>query len=223
MSITCQIHNHIATLATDDGKVNVMSNDWLQQFSRSLDDVCASGAKALIITGRPRFFSAGLDLKAVMQMDAAALKKQLDYFAQVALKLYGLPVPTIALVTGHAIAGGFIMASACDYRFGVDGPFKYQLSEIAIGIAIPEWLPVLFEASLPRSVFESVALSARPLSPREMYDNGFLMGLDTEPAAAAGRAEELAAQLALLSTEAYATSKTMMRGARIKSTLGGLG
>ena len=98
-----------------------------------------------------------------------------------------------------------------------------QLTEIAIGIAIADWLPVLFEASLPRSVFESVALSARPLSPREMLDNGFLMGLETEPAAAARRTEALAAQLAQLSTEAYATSKAMMRSARIKSTLAGLG
>ncbi|MSP43409.1 MAG: enoyl-CoA hydratase [Alphaproteobacteria bacterium] len=223
MSITCQIHNHIATIATDDGKVNVMTNDWLNQFSRTLDEVCASGARALVLTGRPGFFSAGLDVKAVTQMDAAAQKKHLDYFAQIALKLYGLPLPTIALVTGHAIAGGFIMASACDYRFGVDGPFKYQLSEIAIGIAIPEWLPVLFEASLPRSVFESVALSARPLSPQEMHENGFLMGLDTEPAALAGRTEELAAQLAQLSAQAYAESKAMMRGARVKATLAGLG
>jgi enoyl-CoA hydratase len=223
MSITCQINNHIAKISTDDGKVNVMNNEWLAQFSKNLDEVCAKGAKVLIMSGRPRFFSAGLDVKAVTQMDAPAQKKHLDYFAGIALKLYGLPIPTIALVTGHAIAGGFIMAAACDYRFGVDGPFKYQLSEIAIGIAIPEWMPFLFEASLPRPVFESIALSARPLPPQEMLDNGFLMGLDADAEEASARALAMAAQLAELSASAYAGSKAMMREPRVNAALASLG
>lgn len=223
MSLSCTITDGIARISTDDGKANVMTNEWLTDFSRSLDTVCASNAKVLLMSGRPKFFSAGLDAKAIVQMDAAALEKQLRFFGQVALKLLGLPVPTLAVVTGHAIAGGFIMASACDYRVGLNGPYKYQLSEIAIGIAIPNWLPAIFEASLSKAAFESVALSARVLSPQDMYDNGFLTGLDADSAAQTERAEALAAQLAQLSTQAYAGSKTMMRGARIKQALINLG
>lgn len=223
MSLTCQITDNIARIITDDGKANVMTNEWLATFSKSLDDVCASGAKVLLMSGRPGFFSGGLDVKAVVQMDAAALTEQLNRFAKVALKLYGLPIPTIALITGHAIAGGFIMASACDYRIGINGPYKYQLSEIAIGIAIPRWLPTLFEASLTKPAFESIALSARILSPQDMLDNGFLTGLDDDIATQLTRADILAAHLAQLSAKAYADTKAMMRGERIKQTLAELG
>ena len=223
MSLTCKITNNIARITMDDGKANVMTTEWLDTFSKTMDEVCASGAKALLLSGREKFFSGGLDLKAVTAMDAAGLKKHLGRFARVAFKLQLLPMPVVGLITGHAVAGGFIISSACDFRIGLDGPYKYQLTELALGIALPEWLPVIFEPSLSKSAFESIALSARTLSPQEMKDNGYLLSLDREMSELTARGDMLAAQLAELSTQAYADSKVMMRGERIKQTIAGLG
>lgn len=222
MSLSCQITNNIARINMDDGKANVMTLDWLNRFSKMLDDVCAGGAKALLLSGRPKFFSGGLDLKAVTQMDAAGLNKHLAHFARVAFKLQLLPMPTVGLITGHAVAGGFILSSACDFRIGLDGPYKYQLTELALGIALPEWLPIIFEPSLPKPVFQSIALSARTLSPKEMKDNGFLLSLDHEISELTARGDMLASQLAELSTQAYADSKVMMSGERVKHALANL-
>lgn len=222
MSLSCEITNTIARITMDDGKANVMTTEWLNIFSNIMDDVCAKGARALIVSGRPKFFSGGLDVKAVTQMNAVELKSHLRHFAQVALKLHGLPIPTIAVISGHAIAGGFILASAFDYRIALDGPYKYQLSELAIGIAIPDWLPIIFESSLPRPALESIALSARILSPQEMLGYGFLTGIYDEISAVTDQAETLAAQLAQYSSSAYAASKEMLRSERIKRALASL-
>ena len=222
MSLNCQITNNIARITMDDGKANVMTTEWINIFTKTLDEACASGAKVLLLSGRPKFFSGGLDVKAVTAMDAAGLKKHLAHFARAVFKLQLLPMPTVGLITGHAVAGGFILSSACDFRIGLDGPYKYQLTELALGIALPEWLPIIFEPSLPKPAFESIALSARTLSPQEMKDNGFLLSLDRELSELTARGDMLAAQLAELSTTAYADSKMMMRGARVKQAIAGL-
>jgi enoyl-CoA hydratase len=42
------------------------------------------------------------------------------------------------MVNGHAIAGGLILALACDYRLGVEGDWKLGLNEVAIGATYPK-------------------------------------------------------------------------------------
>jgi enoyl-CoA hydratase/carnithine racemase len=56
------------------------------------------------------------------------------------------PKPTVAMLGGHAIAGGLILVLACDYRLGADGDYRVGLNEVEIG------------ASFPRAAFEIVRL-----------------------------------------------------------------
>lgn len=223
MPISYQVTDNIVTITLDDGKANALTTQWLDELMALFDKAQESEAKALIITGRQNFFSGGLDIKALSQMDAAGVDKQLHHFATMALKLYGLPMPTIALITGHTIAGGFILASACDHRFALNGPFKYQLNEIVIGVAIPHWLSTVCDSALSRPVFEAATLSARVMSPQDMLTYGFLSGLGEDLADVTGKAYSLASQLAGYSREVYADSKAMMRGERIRQAIAKLG
>src|SRR5207245_10148347 len=54
------------------------------------------------------------------------------------LALLALPQPTVAMVNGHTIAGGLVLALACDYRLGVDGDYRIGLNEVAIGASYPK-------------------------------------------------------------------------------------
>ena len=56
------------------------------------------------------------------------------------------PKPTVAMLDGHAIAGGLILVLACDYRLGLDGDYRIGLNEVEIG------------ASFPKAAFEIVRL-----------------------------------------------------------------
>ena len=61
-------------------------------------------------------------------------------FNNVCLDLFTMPKPTVAAITGHAIAGGFILALCCDYRFIARGHKLMGLNEVKLGVPVP-YLP----------------------------------------------------------------------------------
>ena len=92
--------------------------------------------RAVVVTGAGRFFSAGLDLN--VRRDEAAARAFRGLFRGTHLRLITFPKPTLAMVNGHAIAGGLVLALACDYRLGVEGNYKVGLNEVAIGASYPK-------------------------------------------------------------------------------------
>jgi enoyl-CoA hydratase/carnithine racemase len=101
--------------------------------------------RAVVLTGAGVFFGGGFDL-AAPRRDAGATARMTALYRDAHLALLECPKPTIAMVNGHAIAGGLVMALACDYRLGLDGDYRIGLNEVAIG------------ASFPRPAFEIVRL-----------------------------------------------------------------
>jgi enoyl-CoA hydratase len=92
--------------------------------------------RALVVTGSGAFFSAGFDLRAARR-DAAAAARIAVLYRDAHLALLTCPKPTIALINGHAIAGGLVLALACEYRLAVQGEYKIGLNEVAIGASFP--------------------------------------------------------------------------------------
>ena len=107
--------------------------------------------RAVVLTGAGKFFSAGLDIRGGIDFQALASSEgtAADPFAALRMCMLAFlrfPKPTVAMVQGHAIAGGLVLVLACDYRLGLDGEYRIGLNEVAIG------------ASFPRSAFEVVRL-----------------------------------------------------------------
>jgi enoyl-CoA hydratase len=56
---------------------------------------------------------------------------------RMALGVYALPFPVVAAITGHAIAGGMVLALCTDYRVASrDG--RYGLTEVKVGVPYPQ-------------------------------------------------------------------------------------
>jgi enoyl-CoA hydratase len=130
---------------------NAITPQLLNDLSDALDAAREDdGVRAIVLTGEGRFLSAGLDLRGGIDFAAAITPGgATDPFAALRdslLTFLRFPKPTVAMLNGHAIAGGLILVLACDYRLGLDGEYRIGLNEVEIG------------ASFPRAAFEIVRL-----------------------------------------------------------------
>lgn len=99
-----------------------------------------AGAHALVLSGGPKVFSAGLDVPYLLALgdDRAALSAAWGEFFRAARALAGCAVPVVAALAGHAPAGGCVLALCCDYRVMASGPYRIGLNETQVGLVAPE-------------------------------------------------------------------------------------
>jgi enoyl-CoA hydratase/carnithine racemase len=107
------------------------------------DAIAASvdaGARALVLSGGPKVFSAGLDVPYLLSLgeDRTALAAARSEFFRAARALAGCAVPVVAAMAGHAPAGGCVLALCCDYRVMASGPYRIGLNETQVGLVAPE-------------------------------------------------------------------------------------
>ena len=139
--------DNVLLVRMDDGKANAIGNTFIQELDIALDK--SDEYRALIITGNQRFFSAGLSLPEVHGLDRPAMERFIDRFDALLRRLTTLPLPTVAAISGHAVAGGLILAFACDYRLAVSGDYRVGLSELDLGIPLPMAPLELFRRAVP--------------------------------------------------------------------------
>ncbi len=91
----------------------------------------------LITSSNEKFFSIGFDIPELIDLTKDDFKEFYHSFNKLCIDLYTFPKPTIAAITGHAVAGGCILALCCDYRFIAKGKKLMGLNEIKLGVPIP--------------------------------------------------------------------------------------
>jgi len=169
----------------------------------------AAGAP-ILLTGAGDAFSAGLDLKEVVSRDGAAMVEFLELLEACMTALYLYPGPTVALVNGHAIAGGAVLMSCCDARIAANQPkMKIGLNEAALGLRFPPRILAIVRRRLPPEHLENVLLGAGLFDPLTAKGLGLVDEVsDDAKALAMARLQALAAHPA----EAYALMKRDIRG-----------
>ena len=203
----------------DDGKANAMDAAFFAALDRAMDEAEASGCRGLVFAGRPGFFSGGLNVKTLPTLDPGQLKELHRAFAHTMARAALLPIPTAAACAGHAVAGGFILALACDLRVVEEGPFRLQINEVLIGIPLPSWVLAIIQPVIPPPRHAEVLLHGRAYAPKEAVAAGFFDELAAPGSDLVARAEERLAPLASLNPQAYAVSKRRMRGPAIERAL----
>lgn len=128
----------VRVLLLDAPPANALGEQLLGDLSEALDDAAQrSDVRAVVLSGAGRFFSGGFDL-AAPRRDAARVRSLRDLYRDAHVKLLSLPKPTVAMVNGHAVAGGLVLALACDYRLGRKGDYRVGLNEVEIGASFPK-------------------------------------------------------------------------------------
>jgi enoyl-CoA hydratase len=206
--VTYQLADGIATIAMDDGKVNVMSNAMQAEVNAALDRAIDDGA-IVVLEGRDGVFSAGFDLPTLRGGSDDGWRMVRGGF-ELAHRVLGFPLPVVIACTGHAIAMGTFFLLSGDYRIGAQGPYKLVANEVAIGLTLPRVAIEILRQRLTPAAFNRAAMLAEPFSPDDAVGAGFLDRV-VAPAEVRAAARSAAAQFATLDLGAHAGTKAAAR------------
>lgn len=180
----------------DRPPANALNRELVERLLAALETARMDGAHALILTGRPGMFSGGLDVPELLAQDRRQVEAFWSLFFTLTRQLAASPVPVIAAVSGHAPAGGAVLALHCDYRIGVTGRFRIGLNEVQVGLPVPGTILVALAEAVGPRLARSMATRGQLLSMDEALAAGLLdelTGPDDLLATALARANELLA------------------------------
>jgi len=200
----------VAVLAIDRPPANAMNVELLAEIVAGVRELEADPPAALVLSGREGCFSAGVDLKAVPAYGPEQQREMVQGINSMALGVYGLPCPVVGAITGHAIAGGLVLALCTDLRVA-SGAGRYGLTEVKVGVAYPQAAIGLVRAELAPQAARALAFGSRLVDAAECVRLGVFDEM-CEPDAVVARALELAEELAGFPAETYSRTKRDLRG-----------
>ncbi len=112
--------------------VNALNAELVRKLMDSIGG--ASKAAAIVITGQPGIFSAGLDVRGMLELDRDGVTALFIELWRVQRAVAYSPVPVIFGLTGHCPAGGTVLAIHGDYRVLALGDFRLGLNEVQVGL-----------------------------------------------------------------------------------------
>jgi enoyl-CoA hydratase len=213
--VTTSRRDGVTVLAADRPPANAMDVELLGELVEAVDALAADPPPAVVLAGREGFFSAGADLKAVPGYGPEDQRRMVDGINRMALGVYGLPCPVVCAITGHAIAGGFVLAVCGDHRVA-STVGRYGLTEVKVGVPYPQAAIGVIRAELTSSAARVLALGNRLVDAETCVRLG-AFDEAVAPDAVLDRATAVAAELAALPAEVYARTKRELRSSTIAS------
>jgi enoyl-CoA hydratase/carnithine racemase len=135
--LTVSNRDGVAIITLNNGPTNAIHPELVEQLSMAVKGICRE-AKGLILRGNEKFFSIGFDLPTLTQLDRSGMANFWYAFNRLTLQLYTLPIPTISILTGHAVGGGHILALTTDFRYVAEDTIKKMgLNEMQLGLPVP--------------------------------------------------------------------------------------
>jgi enoyl-CoA hydratase/carnithine racemase len=132
-----EVREGLATVRLERGKVNALNEQVVDELSRCFRDLEADPAvRGILFTGTGKFFSFGFDIPEFLGVPKEEFRRYLRKFTTLCRELFFHPRPVVAALNGHAVAGGCMLATACDARVMVKDNAKIGLNEIGFGSSL---------------------------------------------------------------------------------------
>ena len=202
----------IAVLTMRHGKANAMDGTFCDDLIKRLDELRTSPARAIVITGQGKIFSAGVDLVRALDGGPDYFRHFLPPLRRAFEEVFFYEKPIVVAVNGHAIAGGCVLTCTADQRLMAQGDGRIGITELLVGVPFPVIaLEIMRFAATPQH-FQRIVTSGATFAPGEAVGLGLIDEV-VPPEALLDRAVAAAAKLAALGAEAFALTKRQMRQA----------
>ncbi len=131
------IQDAVAEVRLQRGKVNALDGRVIAELSECFRRLAGDrSVRATVLTGTGKFFSFGFDIPEFLGFSREAFTGWLEVFTGFYRELFAHPKPVVAAINGHAVAGGCMIATACDARIMVSGKARIGLNEIGFGSSV---------------------------------------------------------------------------------------
>jgi len=209
--VQLQKRDGIATLTLGRGKVNAINGPVVDQMRERLKSLEHDPeAKSIVLTGAGKFFSFGFDVPVFLSFDRTQFTQFLTGFTDLYTYLFTYPKPVVAALNGHTIAGGCMLALACDYRVMATGKARVSLNELGFGASVFAGITEMLRFSVGSANATKVLYSGTMYSAEEAKGIGLVDEVATEPDLM-DAAVKMASTLGSKHPPAFAGIKSLLR------------
>lgn len=160
-------HERVRELRLNRPPVNALISELITALREAIEQAPRDGARAIVISGTNGFFSAGLDVRMLVGLDHPGMTVLWRELYALMKSLATSPIPIAAALTGHAPAGGTVIALYCDWRVMARGDFRVGLNEVQVGIPLPPVILAALQRQVGQRQAERLAAGGLLLSPEE--------------------------------------------------------
>lgn len=195
-----------------DRGANALNENTLEAFHETIDELLlAAQPPALVLAStHPSVFCPGLDLQALHQQPRDTVRKVMNRFNGLLRRLAVYPAPVVAAVAGHAIAGGCLLALACDRRVMARSGARLGLSEVNLGFPVPAGAVVMLLSLYQTRAVEQLVLEGDGFGGERALELGLVERLADTPEVISEACRQ-ARHLASRPGRAWAAAKAFLR------------
>jgi enoyl-CoA hydratase/carnithine racemase len=175
MDIAVTRHDDVRVLTWNEGE-NRINHDSLARLNEVLDEIDAIDIEAklaVVLAGRGKFFSNGLDLGRFEPFSDEYESTLLELQRTIG-RILVFPAYTVAAINGHAFAGGALLVCAFDHRVMREDRGYWCVNEVEIGLALSEGLWSILANRVPRASATQAALTAHRFGGPEAMSAGIV-------------------------------------------------
>ncbi len=204
-------HEQILEINLARPPVNALNGALVNALTEAVKQAPNEGYRAIVLSGSPGIFSAGLDVPELLQLDRCGLSAFWQDFFAMLETVARSAIPVVAAITGHSPAGGAVLSLFCDYRIMSRGDFKVGLNEVQVGLVVPMVIQKALMRLIGRHQAERLLVAGAMLNPDQAHAIGLVDRL-TDADSTIEEALQWCRQHAGLPQLAMLTTRQMARG-----------
>lgn len=163
--IDLKFDDKLATITLNRPKVNALNNELVDKLREAFQQISSTqNVHAIVLTGRESFFSFGFDVPGFMSYPKDEFQFYVENYNNLIKEVFISPKPVIAALNGHCVAGGCVLALACDYRIMISGKAKIALNEMTFGSTLFSCVTEILKYTVGSKKSEQIIYSGKMYS-----------------------------------------------------------